>query len=118
MTKRERIKDMVDCIREHIENAQSGYDVSDCSFVIKYRDGKIVYIEEYDIPEKVCLNIVKIDYIASNSADDSWDTNGKSWFNDFVHGYWDNGKGFVFDPDEYPDSIQEWDEYVGKILEG
>lgn len=116
MTKRERIKDMVERIREHIENAKYGYDITDQRFIIKYRNDQVVYINEYDIPEKICLNISKIDYIMAADGFDSWDTKGKSWFKDFAHGRFDCFKGYVFDPNENLDSIEQWDMYVSNIL--
>ena len=116
MTKRDKIKDMVERIREHIENAEGEYDVTDQHFIIKYRDGQVVYIDEYDIPNRLCLNISKISYIAANFPDDSWDTEGKSWFKDFAHGHFEQFKGLVFDPSENPDSLEQWDKYVSDIL--
>ena len=47
---------------------------------------------------------------------DSWDTKGKSWFKDFAHGRFDCFKGYVFDPNENLDSIEQWDMYVSNIL--
>lgn len=117
MTKRERIKDMLSYIREHIENARDEMDVTDQHFIIKYRDGQIAYIDEYEIPQKLCLNASKIDYAVMNYADDSFDTEGKSWFKDFAHGHWDSMYRPIFDPNENPGSLEEWDEYVSDMLE-
>lgn len=117
MTKRERIKDMVERIKEHIENAREGLDVSDQHFIVKYRSGQVSYIDEYDIPKKLCLNVSKIIYAVMEDGSDSLDTEGKNWFKDFAHGHWDPMYGPVFDPSENPESLEQWDEYVSNMLE-
>lgn len=106
MTKRERIKDMLGYVKEHIENVQYGYDgMEDYSYIIKYKDGEIVYITGYDIPGKFCRNVSKIEYIVASDPEDSYDSNGKSWLNDFVVN------------DGYTDwSLEAWDGYVDQIL--
>lgn len=106
MTKRERIKDLFGYVKEHIENANEGYDgTEDFSFIIKYKNGEIVYITGYDIPNKFCRNISKIDYIVASDPEDSFDSNGKSWQKDFVVN------------DEYTiESLDAWNEYVNQML--
>lgn len=105
MTKRERIRDMLGYVDQHIENAKYGYDVADNSFIIKYKCGEILYVYGYDIPDKFCRNISKIDYIVANDSDDGYDSEGKSWLKDFVTNY------------EYTDeSVTLWNEYVNQML--
>lgn len=117
MTRRDKIRDMAEKVREHIENAKAGYDVADQQFIIKYRNGEVVYIDGYNIPNKLCLNLSKITYMVIQDACDSFDTEGKSWFEDFAAGHWDDTKGFVFDPDQTPDSLEQWDMYISDMLE-
>lgn len=107
MTKRERIKDMLAYVEEHIENANEGYDVDDTSFIIKYKSGELVFITGYDIPNKFSRDVSKIDYIVANCGDDSWDSENRTWLRDFVvNGEYTN------------ESLDAWNEYVNQMLYG
>ena len=105
MTKLERIKDMLGYIKNHIENCELGYDMDDDSYIIKYKDGSIKYINGYDMDEGISLNARKIDYIVGNCASDGWDSEGKSWLRNFT-----DGKNFT------EESVDAWNEYVNTML--
>lgn len=106
MTRFQLIKEGIDYIEQHLENIENGYDATDYSFVIKYKDGTIKYINEYDVDDGINLNPYKIAYMVIQDPADAWDTEGKMWSRDFA--------GDLDDLDG--DSVDAWNEYVDKML--
>lgn len=104
MTKRERIKNMMEYIDEFLDNFFNGFDVSDESFIIKYKDGTIAWIS-MDDETKFSKNISRIDYIIGRNGDDEWDSENKSWYKDFAQGNPEN-----------LESCNLWNDYVNLML--
>lgn len=107
---RKAIKDLMDYVKEFIENIEMGNDMSDFSFIIKYKNGTIVYVNIDTYNDKFSRNINNIEYIVAIDPCDSWDSNGKSWYRDFCHNTID------YDYDTMDKINNDWNEYINSML--
>lgn len=90
-------------IKDHISGVKDGFDMSDFSFGIKYKDGTEVFVYGNELPEtKIRISEKYVAYCWESNPCDSSDSLGKTWLRDFSH---------------LEDSFQEWDEYIGAMME-
>lgn len=94
-------------IKDHIENAKHGCDMSDFAFGIRYKDGSTLYVTGNDLPEKhICVDRKKIEYCYENNPEDSMDSLGRTWIKDF------GGLN-----DNFGETLEAWDNYTSEIME-
>ncbi len=105
MAKRDRIKDIMDYVREMIENIKDGEEMDGWQAIIKYKDGTVKHINEIEGYKHASLNVNKIDYVVWENPEDSIDSNGKSFIRDICHGEM---------PNDYTQEI--WNRYINYCL--